>query len=162
MQGNRRTTTKKSGGCKFHVPKWVWITIFNLRFEAVIFLYLFKKKNIWDNKLLKSGVATTTKTYQLLLTKVHVKAFGGASYKRTKKSSSIFPSTRRWQFRWCPPGPLRRYNCQQPAIEARPGEKVKKTCRDLPTSIHGFQVAKSTCEKTSGVCVYLISIMYHV
>lgn len=33
----------------------------NLRFEAVIFLYLFEKKNIWDNKLLKSGVATTTK-----------------------------------------------------------------------------------------------------
>lgn len=33
----------------------------NLRFEAVIFLYLFKKKNTWDNKLLKSGVATTTK-----------------------------------------------------------------------------------------------------
>ena len=33
----------------------------NLRFEAVIFLYLLKKKNLWDNKLLKSGVATTTK-----------------------------------------------------------------------------------------------------
>ena len=147
MQGNRRTTTKKSGVCKFHVPKLVWITIFNLRFEAVIFLYLFKKKNIWDNKLLKSGVATTTQTYQLLLTKVHVKAFWWCFLIKQQKSSSIFPS---------PPfgflgGPPDRWD----GIIA----SSQWSRQSLPTSIMAFQVAEIAVKKLRGG-VYLI--LYHV
>ena len=56
-----------------------------------------------------------------------------------------------------PLGPLRRYNCPQPVIEARPCEKVKKHVVTFQLPSWLFQVAKSLLKKLrGGGGVYLI------